>query len=40
MRIAVVADVSIVIVPEDGSSAQDEARHAAAIMKTVDDKDL
>ena len=33
-------DVSLVTVPESGSTASEESRHAAATMKTVDDKDL
>jgi hypothetical protein len=33
-------DVYVVTVPEEAVPAFDEAKHAAAIMKTVDDKDL
>ena len=33
-------DISLVTIPEDDATASDESSHAAATMKTVDDKDL
>ena len=33
-------DISLVTIPEDDAASSDEASHAAATMKTVDDKDL
>ena len=35
-----IKDVYVVTVPEDEAPASDEAKHAAAVMKTVDEKDL
>lgn len=33
-------DIYVVNIPEESADASDDAKHAAAVMKTVDDKDL